>query len=93
MTLKINSIIALLFICSSSFGQRELSATDAVFTALENNYQLLISEKQTDIAKKNNRWSEAGLFPTVDLVVAQNNTIQDNTNNPSCSNKSKKLYK
>ena len=82
MTLKINSIIALLFICSSSFGQRELSATDAVFTALENNYQLLISEKQTDIAKKNNRWSEAGLFPTVDLVVAQNNTIQDNTNNP-----------
>ncbi|MDG1146885.1 MAG: TolC family protein [Crocinitomicaceae bacterium] len=80
--MKINSIIALLFICSSSFGQRELSATDAVFTALENNYQLLISEKQTDIAKKNNRWSEAGLFPTVDLVVAQNNTIQDNTNNP-----------
>ena len=29
-----------------SFGQRDLSATEAVFTALENNYQLLISEKQ-----------------------------------------------
>ena len=82
MTLKINSIAAFLFVCFSSFGQHELSATSAVFTALENNYQLLISEKQVDIAKKNNRWSEAGLFPTVDLVVAQNNTIQDNTNNP-----------
>lgn len=82
MTLKSISIIAFVFICSVSFGQKELSATEAVFTALENNYQILISEKQVDIAKKNNKWSEAGLFPTVDLVIAQNNAIQDNTNNP-----------
>ncbi len=82
MTLKTTSIIALLFVCSYSFGQRDLSATEAVFISLENNYQILISEKQLDIIQKNNNWSEAGLFPTVDLVIAQNNVVQDNTNNP-----------
>ncbi|MGB0915566.1 MAG: TolC family protein [Crocinitomicaceae bacterium] len=82
MNLKITSLIALLVVSSTVFGQYELTATDAVFTALENNYQILISEKQVDIASKNNKWSEAGLFPTVDLVVGQNNTVQDNTNNP-----------
>ena len=82
MTLKTTSIIALLFVCSYSFGQRDLSATEAVFISLENNYQILISEKQLDITQKNNNWSEAGLFPTVDLIIAQNNVVQDNTNNP-----------
>ncbi len=82
MTLKaISSLTALLFafIC---FGQKELTASEAVFIALENNYQILISEKQHEINVRNNSWSEAGLFPTVSLNVAQNNTIQDNTNNP-----------
>ncbi len=82
MNLKTTSLIAILLVGSIVYGQRELTATEAVFTALENNYQILISAKQVDIAKKNNRWSEAGLFPTVDLVVGQNNIIQDNTNNP-----------
>ena len=82
MTLKINSLIVFLLVVVSSFGQKELSASQAVFTALENNYQILISEKQTEIAEKNNKWSEAGLFPTVTLSAAQQNVIQDNTNNP-----------
>ncbi|MCH2231021.1 MAG: TolC family protein [Crocinitomicaceae bacterium] len=82
MNLKTTSLIAILLVGSIVYGQRELTATEAVFTALENNYQILISAKQVDITKKNNRWSEAGLFPTVDLVVGQNNIIQDNTNNP-----------
>lgn len=82
MTLKTNSLFIFLLIALSSFGQKELSASQAVFTALENNYQILISEKQLEISEKNNKWSEAGLFPTVNLTVAQQNVIQDNTNNP-----------
>ena len=82
MTLKINSLIIFLAVVSTGFSQRDLSATQAVFIALEKNYQILISEKQYEIGKKNNKWSEAGLFPTVTLNVAQNNVIQDNTNNP-----------
>jgi len=65
-----------------AFGQKDLSASDAVLIALENNFQILISEKQQEIAEKNNKWSEAGLFPTVTLSVGQQNVIQDNTNNP-----------
>lgn len=71
--------------CLLSFagiGQRNLSATEAVAISLENNYQVSIAQKQEEIAGINNTWSEAGAFPTVSLNVAQNNTIQDNTNNP-----------
>lgn len=82
MTSKINLLIVFHLLALSSWGQKELSASQAVFTALENNYQILISEKQVEIADKNNKWSEAGLFPTVSLSVAQQNVIQDNTNNP-----------
>jgi len=82
MILKINSLILFLFVVAYSNGQTQLSASQAVFTALENNYQIIISEKQTEIAEKNNKWSEAGLYPTVTLTAAQQNVIQDNTNNP-----------
>lgn len=82
MILKSFSLLVCLFSILASFGQRELSAKDAVYLALENNYQIQIAEKQSEISEKNNRWSQAGLFPTVTLSVAQNNTIQDNTKNP-----------
>ncbi|MFT5778048.1 MAG: outer membrane protein [Crocinitomicaceae bacterium] len=82
MTLMFRSLILFLFISGSTWGQKNLSATDAVVIALENNYQIQVAEKQHAINIKNNKWSEAGAFPTVDLSVSQNNTIQDNTNNP-----------
>jgi outer membrane protein TolC len=63
-------------------AQTKLSAKDAVFLALENNYKVQVAEKQVEIAQKNNTWSEAGLFPTVALSAAFNNTVQDNSNNP-----------
>lgn len=63
-------------------AQETLSAQQAVFNALKNNYDILISEKNEEIASKNNSWSEAGLFPTVTLQIGQNNVIQDNTKNP-----------
>ena len=59
-----------------------LSAKQAVVIALKNNYSVQIGEAQKEISKKNNKWSEAGLFPTVDLNVGLNTSIQDNTNNP-----------
>lgn len=79
-----NSFIGILCLATSwtSFGQTELTAKEAVFTALQNNYQVLIAKKQEDISTMSNKWSEAGAFPTVDLTITQGNTIQDNTNNP-----------
>ena len=81
MILRIN-IFLLLLISSACFGQSDLSAKQAVFVALENNYQILVANKQLSISEKNNKWSEAGMFPTVSLNVTNGNSIQDNTNNP-----------
>jgi outer membrane protein TolC len=80
LTFTISSLF--LLISFSFIGQEELSAKGAVLKALENNFQMKIAEKQVEIADKNNKWSEAGLFPTVDLTASVNNTVIDNTNNP-----------
>lgn len=78
-----NKLLVILSLISTSvFGQTNLSATDAVVIALENNYQILIAKKQHQANELNNRWSEAGLFPTVDLNISQTNNLQDNTDNP-----------
>lgn len=79
-----NIKLILVFSCSFSvlYAQTPLSAKDAVFYALANNYEIQVSHMQVDIAEKNNSWGEAGLFPTVQLGVSFNNAIQDNRNNP-----------
>ena len=80
--MKYLTSLFILLIHFLSPAQTELSASDAVFRALENNYQIEVAKLQQGIATINNTWSQAGAFPTVDLVVTQNNVIQDNTNNP-----------
>lgn len=80
--IKFFNILAILCCTYIAYGQTQLSAKEAVMIALENNYQVQIANKQQEISEKNNTWSEAGLFPSVSLSVANNNTIQDNTNNP-----------
>ena len=88
MNLKIKTHIAVLIVgvlyvlSPKAIAQHNLTAKQAVFISLENNYQIQIAEKQLEISEKNNKWSEAGLFPTVTLSVGNNNSIQDNTNNP-----------
>src|SRR3989338_3100415 len=82
MNLRITKLLGILTLSFSTLAQQELSATQAVFLALENNFQIQISERQLTVSEMNNAWGEAGLFPVVTLNVAQNNTIQDNTNNP-----------
>lgn len=82
MNLKISSLLLFIGLSAVGFAQRDLSASEAVFISLEKNYQIIISGKQHSINEVNNRWSEAGAFPTVDLSLMNGNTIQDNTNNP-----------
>jgi len=79
---NINLFLFSLLIGLPVVAQKELSAKDAVFTALANNFQIQIAHLQVDIAAKNNSWGEAGLFPTVQLGVGLNNSIQDNSKNP-----------
>ena len=69
-------------LCCFSQEIQNLSAKDAVFISLKNNYAIQISAAQQRISEKNNTWSEAGLYPTISLNIGGNTTIQDNTNNP-----------
>ena len=64
MNLKISSLLVFIGLSSIGFAQRDLSASEAVFISLEKNYQVIISGKQHSINELNNRWSEAGAFPT-----------------------------
>ncbi len=82
MILRIINSAILILLASTSVAQSDLSATQAVFIALENNYQVQIATKNQEISEMNNTWTQAGIFPSVDLSVANNNTLQDNTENP-----------
>ncbi|MCR9173699.1 MAG: TolC family protein [bacterium] len=70
------------FLSFSGWSQQEISVNDAVLTALQNNYDVQMADLQQVIGAKNNTWSEAGAYPTVDIIIGQNNSIQDNRNNP-----------
>ena len=78
----IQTLLAVVGFSAFSFGQQTLSAKDAVLRGLENNFNVQIAKSQEEIAARNNRWSEAGLFPTVTFSATFSNGIQDNTNNP-----------
>lgn len=63
-------------------AQETLSLSQAIETGLKNNFQILIAEKNTDIATNNNSWGEAGLYPTVNFRLSQSNRRQEQ-NNPT----------
>ncbi len=82
MIFRVFHSIVFVFVVTGSWAQTALTATEAVFKALENNYQIQIATKRQEVAERNNSWTGAGAFPSVQLSVTNNNTIQDNTNNP-----------
>ncbi|MFN0033875.1 MAG: TolC family protein, partial [Saprospiraceae bacterium] len=52
-----------------------LTADEAVRLALENNYDIRISQADADIARLNNTRGNAGMLPTVNLVANENFTL------------------
>ena len=63
-------------------AQEPLSLTQAVETAISNAYTLKIAEKNKEIATKNNRWGEAGRYPTVTASINNANNYSS-INNPT----------
>ncbi|MCB0584667.1 MAG: TolC family protein [Phaeodactylibacter sp.] len=74
------SLLLLLFLGNLSYGQQELSLSQAIETGLQNNYQIRISEARADIANNNNDWAVAGRFPTINLTLNSNNSYRDLSN-------------
>ncbi|OYT15303.1 MAG: hypothetical protein B7C24_13845 [Bacteroidetes bacterium 4572_77] len=50
-----------------------LSLEDAVSIALKQNFDIQISKKSLEAAQINNTWGAAGMFPSINLGVGQNN--------------------
>ncbi len=70
-----------LFLIQVVFSQEELMLSSALSRALENNYGLIISRAETEIASINNDWGNAGRYPTIgfDNSAFNNFYIPDKT--------------
>jgi outer membrane protein len=55
----------------------EITLEDAVLKGLEQNYQILISQKDLEISTNNNTWGNAGRLPTVSLTANQMNIFSN----------------
>ena len=71
-------------VLSANAQNNELTLSDALQKALENNYGIIISESETDIASINNNWGTAGRYPTIG-IDARADANKDLLNNTSTS--------
>ncbi|WP_420318709.1 TolC family protein [Ekhidna sp.] len=72
-------IFSLGILCLSiSYGQDQLSLSDAIQIGLRRNYGILIEKGNVEVATNNNDWGQAGRWPTISLTVNQNNNVTDN---------------
>ena len=55
-------------------AQQNLSLNEAVARAVDNSFQVMIAQRNLDIAENNNDWGVAGRYPTVALNVTSGNT-------------------
>ena len=65
--------IAGLFIFQAAFSQEALTLSGALGRAMRNNYGLIISRADTEIASINNNWGSAGRYPTIGFDASENN--------------------
>ena len=71
----IKFIILFIFIGLAGYAQQDLSLTDAISKALENNYDMVISRKDQRVAEINNNWGTAGRYPYINLSMGNDNSL------------------
>ncbi|MCC5944577.1 MAG: TolC family protein [Bernardetiaceae bacterium] len=59
----------------ASWAQEALSLAEAITRTLSNNYGIQIAQREADIATLNNNWGDVGRFPTIELLLGQNNSL------------------
>jgi len=77
------SIICAVFVSYNNYSQDSLSLNDAIQVSLKQNYDILISQKNSEINELYNCWGEAGRYPSIDIGASQGNNISDQSNNPT----------
>ncbi len=71
--MKISSLIISLLIVGVLNGQDSLTIDEAIQSAINHNYGVLISKNTVDIGKINNNWANAGAVPVISATA--NKTI------------------
>ena len=72
--------ITTLSTCARAQETRLLSLSDAMQTALENNYAIRIAESQVDVARNNDDYALTQKYPTVTLGISPGIVYRNNTN-------------
>jgi len=72
-------VILILFLQLNTGAQQitNLSLEEAVTIALENNFDIQISQKNIESAQINNTWAAAGMFPSVSIGLSQTNRFDN----------------
>lgn len=83
-------ILVFIVTFSTSFAQNQVFKTanstltlqEAIAQSLKNNYGILIERQRIEQAILNNNWGETGRYPTINLLLQQNNSV-NNIDNPA----------
>lgn len=75
-----NILILSLFIFSgyNAIAQRNLSISDAINIALENNYDIKVIEGNEEVAALTNHWGTVGRYPSINFLAGSFNTWDKN---------------
>jgi len=79
------ALAGLLLLASGLPAQENLTLSAALEKALDNNYGIIISKSQEEIASINNNWGTAGRYPRVGFDATSSNNF-DALNNSSSNN-------
>ncbi|MEJ6981682.1 TolC family protein [Pedobacter sp. P351] len=80
--MKLKNIVLLFLLgiyAGTTSAQEILTLEEAVRITLENNYNILISKNDAEIAERNVNRANAGMLPAVSGTLNNNNTIQNST--------------
>jgi len=71
-------LLAAILLAAPLSGQDPLSLSGALEQALANNYGLIISRADLQVAEINNNWGTAGRYPTIGFDASDNNNYELN---------------
>jgi len=78
-----NKYLLIILLPNLIYAQDTLSLIDALKIGLNNNYDIQISKRQNDISMISNSWSNAGALPTINISANMEESISDQSNNPT----------
>jgi outer membrane protein TolC len=71
-------ILGILLLAQTVLAQEPLTLSSALEKALQNNYGLIISRADLQVAEINNNWGTAGRYPTIGFDASDNNNYELN---------------